>query len=530
MTDLVANAWVARQSSPDLDRVVIVIGDDLEAGYWSAIISEVHAGDVPHFWVERGRKGNLLGALQVYSALRAECQGEPHIDQILMLFGSGTRLSPFTQSLCNIKAAFPLPDGDRGHSGMTIAEAATRSSAFVDKCLRRAGFHGVIVTWGDEVLFPGSPADARDEVISAADVVRFGWRVDPNEELATQKEWLQVDLATNTVVRDISRQPLESLISDLASTSLREFATFVNLGSFAASHEFLSLVADAFSHRLNDDFSSANWDPYFWQALQRRSRADWDELVRCEQSANLHGLRDLLEKIPDFFEIVQSFRGEFERKFGRNIRIAVFDFGEPLWIDAGSHVALSRTFAHLFSKEIQGTALRVFLGLPDSLASGESYVTDSELPMGCKIQNSIVIGSTIASGSSSIERAVVLGSNNRRLVAGRGTATVWSSVADLRVEGPSGVAFRLDGDGHVVLGDESATTLIFDGFDVNLRYSRQLGPINRAIFERRLPNNPLSFSEASSLMRSVDPVELHRTWMAKLGFSGTRLPSPPEIR
>jgi hypothetical protein len=516
MSDLLTNVRLARQSTGALDRVLIVTGDYLEANFWDAILNQKHAADGPKYWVERGKKGNLLGTLQAYSAMRSDRRDDAAIDQIIMLFGSGTRLSPFTQSLRNVKAAFPLPDGDRGSKGITIGEAAIRSAAPLINCLREAGFSGVAVTWGDEVLIPSRPLSANSDAISTADVVRFGWRKDPDRELATQKEWLRVDMATDAVVRDISRQPFDRLKNALQSTAGPQMATFVNLGSFAATHIFLSLACEAFEKRLVDESSAANWDPYFWQALQSPSRESWNELVRYEQGAGLLGLRALLDSVPDFFEIVQRFRMAFERRVGRSMRISVFDFGQPYWIDAGSHAALSSAFTDLFSGSQSGSAIRAFLGLPDSLATGANFIADSSLPADCKVNNSIVIGTTITGEESAIQGAVVLGSNIGRVVASRGASVVWCRVDDLRVDGPNGIAFRLDGHQHVVLGDESATTLLLGERVVNLKYSRGLGNIDRYIFERRLPDNPVSFSEAASLVQSVDPIELHRSWTARL--------------
>ena len=295
MSDLLTNARLARPSTSALDRVLIVTGDYQEAKFWDAILNE-NATDGPKYWVEKGKKGNLLGALQAYSAVRDDNRGDhSSINQIVMLFGSGTRLSPFTQSLRNVKAAFPLPDGGRGSSGLTIGEAAIRSPAPLINCLRQAGFSGIVLSWGDEVLIPSRPLIANPDTISNADVIRFGWRKDPDKELATQKEWLQVDMATDLVVRDISRQPIDRLTEVLQSTSSPQMATFVNLGSFAATHEFLSAACDTFAKTVFDESSAANWDPYFWQALQSPSRESWDELVRYEQSAGLTGLQDLLD-------------------------------------------------------------------------------------------------------------------------------------------------------------------------------------------------------------------------------------------
>lgn len=224
----------------------------------------------------------------------------------------------------------------------------------------------------------------------------------------------------------------------------------------------------------------------------------------------------MLDSIPDFFEIAQRFRIAFERRVGRPMRISVFNFGEPYWIDAGNHIALSSAFTDLFSGSEPGAAIRAFLGLPEALSTGESFITQSSLPSACRVVNSVVIGATITSEQSSIEGAIVLGSKVGRVVANRGASIVWCHVEDLRVDGPNGIAFRLDGEQQVVLGHESATTLLLQDRTVDLKYSRTLGNIDRDAFEKRLLDNPVSFSEAASLVRSVDPIELYHSWMARL--------------
>ena len=228
------------------------------------------------------------------------------------------------------------------------------------------------------------------------------------------------------------------------------------------------------------------------------------------------GLQSLLDSVPDFFEIVQHFGMAFERRVGRSMRISVFDFGQPYWIDAGNHVALSRAFADLFSDSQSGAAIRAFLGLPDSISAGANFIADSSLPIDHKVENSIVIGTKITGKGSSIQGAVVLGSNIGYIIANHGASVIWCRVDDLRVDGPNGIAFRLDGPQHVVLGDESATTLCLGDRILNLKYSRRIGNIDPYIFERRLPGNPVSFSEAASLVKAVDPIELHHSWMARL--------------
>src|SRR5450755_602251 len=102
---LLGNASSARQNVALTNRILIVTGDYLDAQFWDTVLGRNKPTVDPKYWVERGKKGNLLGTLQAYASV----QNGGAIDQILMFFGSGTRLSPFTQSLRNIKSAFPLP-------------------------------------------------------------------------------------------------------------------------------------------------------------------------------------------------------------------------------------------------------------------------------------------------------------------------------------------------------------------------------------------------------------------------------------
>jgi hypothetical protein len=173
-------------------------------------------------------------------------------------------------------------------------------------------------------------------------------------------------------------------------------------------------------------------------------------------------------------------------------------------------------FTDLFSDGQSGAAIRAFLGLPDSISAGANFIADSRLPIDHKVENSIVIGTTITGKRSSTQGAIVLGSNIGRIIANHGACVIWCRVDDLRVDGPNGIAFRLDGPHHVVLGDESATTLRLGERILNLKYSHRIGNIDRYIFEKRLPGNPVSFSEAASLIKAMDPIELHRSWMARL--------------
>lgn len=350
--------------------------------------------------------------------------------------------------------------------------------------------------------------------------MRFGWRTPPTERLARQKEWLHVDETTQTVLRDISRQPLESLRRTLDQSSSGATATYVNLGSFAASHDFLRIASSVFQARTNDVASCANWDPYFWQALQCETRAAWERLVAFEERTGAKGALELLAGFPDFYETVCRFKAAFAALHGRKPRVSILDFGEPYWIDVGSHVALSRALADVFAPSDAGDALRAFLGLPGSLAAGRSFVAASHVPARCRIEGSVVLGASIAQDSSQISGSIVLGSKLGRVCASRGATISWCRASDLSVKGPHGMAFRLDTQTSVVRGTECATTILLGKQRADLRYDRRLGNIEADSFFGTVLDNRYSFSEAAELVMETDPTELYADWCNQLELRG----------
>jgi hypothetical protein len=511
-----ANAILAREDQAAATRALIVAGDERQAELWRSRLGRPRpASDAfPHVVVERGRKGNLLGTLQAYQRVFVApptADDPPLVEQIVMLVGSGTRLSPFTQALGNIKAAFPVPDAEAPPDGLAIGEAAIRSSSPLVSTLHTGGFAGLVVRWGDEVLIPSSSLAVLSGQFADMDVVRFGWATRPTDLLATQKEWLLVARQSGLVMRDIPRQSLESLEGELHGA--RDHATdlYVNLGSFAASHRFLRAACQAFGPRIDDETTAANWDPYFWIALQCPDRAAWLAIRQREATDGRVGLRDLESGFPQFFDTVQALKGLLRRDLGRDVRVGVLDFGQPYWLDAGNHVALRNAFSSIFEPGQEGGALRAFLGLPDSLAEGESFILDSHIAAGARVRNSVVIGSHILSPDSDLDGAIVMGSRLGRLRVTRGGAAISCVADDLQVDGPHGMAFRLNCSGKVH-GSEGVATLATGTQSFVMRYDESLGAINTDEFSEVVLGNPMSFSAASKLMSTVDPTWLDEYW------------------
>lgn len=527
MTDWqIVNARIARERDDACSRALIVTGSDREANFWKEMLATARidaTGDrrsgersaEPLVVSERGRKGNFLGTLQAFSNAIVDsgtARAGQTIEQIVMFIGSGTRLSPYTQALGNMKSAFPLPDADAHPRGYTVGEAAIRSTAACIESLRHGGFDGVVMRWGDEILIPSTPLTSLPDQYADVDVVRFGWRTEPTEALANQKEWLVVDPATGLVLQEIGRQPLSSVQEKLARSEPPGGATtFVNLGSFAASNVFLRELSAVFGAYLGEDSRSVNWDPYFWVAFQCESAEEWQVFGKEEQAGSRSGFRELESAIPNFFELAQAAKRNLRTLLGRDVRTAILDFGEPYWLDAGNHQSLQAALGDLFRNSRDGDTLRAFLGLPEELARGDSFVKKSTLAPGVVVNGSIVIDAEIRDPRSVVDGAIVLRGAYGRLEVGKGGMVIWSRAEDLTVAGPHGCAFRFSGD-RCVSGDESVSTIRTESGSIQLRYVQDLGTIDADAYTSIVAENPISFRDASALMAQVDPLRLQESW------------------
>lgn len=519
----IRNARRARDYVDACARSLIVAGGPTEASFWRTMLTSSSSNEwrvanpiddysAPSVVSERGRKGNLFGTLQAYfhSVIENEGNADP-IDQIVMFIGSGTRLSPYTQALGNMKSAFPLPDADLASQGYCVGEAAIKSTAACVEALRDGGFDGVVVRWGDEILISGSSLSTSPQQYSDVDAVRFGWRTEPTELLADQKEWLVVDQATGTVLEELSRQPLASLRKNLTNASRTNTDTYVNLGSFAASHVFLTELCSVFKDELLDEVTAANWDPYFWVALHSSSLEEWESFGREEELASRTGFRDLNSSIPSFFTSVQTVKRNLQERLGRELRVSILDFGEPYWLDAGNHQSLKTSLADLFRDTEDGATLRAFLGLPQTLATGGSFIKDCNIAPGVRIARSIVIDTEVRDPNSVIDGGVILRGSYGHLEVSTGGVAIWSTADELTISGPHGSVFRFSGNGTIG-SNECTSTLITESGPLPMRYDWTLGTIDSNTYNEVVAGNPISYQAASGHMAHIDPLWLYKFW------------------
>lgn len=502
----VANAREARSSVGAPSRAMVVTGDDSSRRYWGQALSEPFAQTQPNavtVIAERGRKGNFLGALQAYERMVGNefgAAGPLAFDQLVMMVGTGSRLSPITQSLRNMKSALVLPSNDGERSHLTVGEAAIRSSAPWVRVLREGGFQGLVLRWGDEIIVPSTVlASERSMEFANIDVVRFGYEAKPNEILATQKEWLLCDESRN-VYAELPRQSLRGLL-DRVSTFRSAKTLHVNLGSFAASHHFLTALSQAFGDLLNQDSVAANWDPYLWIALHSPNRAEWEEACRAGKRDVPQEFAALLAGIPDFWSRVQQAKMYLEKSTGRKFAAKLLDFGDPFWFDAGNHASLRAGINAIFTIGRDGDTVRAFLGLPDTLTTGENFISNSVIAEGVSIRNSVVIGSQVKSSASFAERSVIINSRLGNVSVDPGGVVIECHCEMLSVDGPHGFAFRLEGRAHVA-GNEVSAEVKTTGDGVRLSYFNIDNILDVNHFEKLHGSNPISFKEAAVLADS----------------------------
>jgi phosphomannomutase len=117
-----------------------------------------------------------FGLLLLWPRLKPQIQSN-FGSLVAFVFGDGTRSTPFTETDCAQKPAMATFVLDRaGESGprfIPMVELAMKYLVPVQQYLRRSGFKGLVVKWGDEVQVPTLDLSGANELFLDADVVRF---------------------------------------------------------------------------------------------------------------------------------------------------------------------------------------------------------------------------------------------------------------------------------------------------------------------------------------------------------------------
>ncbi|MEM6734151.1 MAG: hypothetical protein AAF658_21490, partial [Myxococcota bacterium] len=328
----------------------------------------------------------------------------------------GSRATPLTEAEGGQKPAI-LSFVKAGERRLSTVEVALRYFSPVEHYLRKSGFDGVVVKWGDEIQIPTLDLDGIDDRFHGADVVRFVSIQEMTEDLAVNKDWVGV-AEDGTVRAFIPRRPLAEM-EPLASrgwVQKREGRLFggINLGSIALSRELLDALLSEFESEVNDPGADRktrpDLDPQLFTALTIAALPDAsareDAWHRCR--AESPAMRELAENLPAILDRLRRVLDALETSRGRPLSMVAMDFGGQYWGDIGQHRSMRELFSSLRNRGALGTITRALAGLPaEPNADGNWLAGGCAIGPQVTIKDSVLIDARINSGS--ISDSVLIG-------------------------------------------------------------------------------------------------------------------------
>ena len=437
---------------------------------------------------------------------------------IAFVFGEGTRATPFTETDNGQKPAmssFVKLTGAPVQRQLSMVELALKYFAPVESYLRRSGFDGVVVKWGDEVQITNRDLSGTDPLFDGADIVRFVSKRAMTEFDALNKDWLGVD-SRGQVTAFIPRRPLVEMraLADRGIIERRGDALIagINLGSIAVSRALLNELLSEFEGEVLDptaDRSSRpDLDPQFFTALiiatieePEERRREWDRY-----RGELQTLRDLEKNFPNILDRIRRAVDRFSSKHERPPRIVAMDFGDQYWGDVGQHRQIFEFYLALNDRSAAGKIARALAGLPEIRDSNGNILVDSNVGK-AHIVNSVLIDCEIEEGE--IVSSVLIGTCGQTLHS-REAFDVESRVRDMTLEKRAGAYKVVSSTAVIASSGERMTTLFLpDRPAVLMRVHEDTDLRDKpATYNVPILGNPVSFREAHALMSAIDPTAL----------------------
>ncbi len=460
-----------------------------------------------------------FGLLLLWRRLRERLR-EDRGALISFVFGEGTRATPFTEAENGQKAAlatFVTEPRQGTPRYLPVVELALRHFVPVQQFLRRSGFDGLVVKWGDEIQIPTRDLSGADPTLADADVIRFVSVREMTEDDARSKDWVGVD-RDGKVTAFIPRRPLAEMepLADRGLVRRRggRLVGGINLGSIAVSRRFLDALLEEFEAEVLDPDadrrSRPDLDPQFFTALvvaaihdEAERDAAWRDSV-----AGSDALRALGENMPDLLDRLRRVIEGHESRTGRATRIVAMDFGDQYWGDIGQHRKIHDFFMALNAAGPTGEIARALAGIPDERdAHGNIIVGDTTLSPDVVVRDSVLINASIR-GPGRVQRSVLVGTRAGRIDAEDAFDVLGATVA-LTLAPRSG-AYRLISDQPIeATRGERWTTLVLPDGPVAMRVDEDTDLRDRKrSYERPIHGNPISFREAHELMSAMSPEEL----------------------
>ncbi|MEN0068511.1 MAG: mannose-6-phosphate isomerase, class I, partial [Myxococcota bacterium] len=222
-----------------------------------------------------------LGVLLAWQRLRDRvAPGEGCL--AAFVFGEGTRATPITEAEGGDKPAIRtfVRDAASPDGFATTAEVALRTFLPVEAYLRRSGFKGFVVKWGDEIQIPSIDLSGTDPRLAGADVVRFVSMQPMTEQTAAHKDWIGMD-ADGAITGFLARRPLAEMRQRIGRGVIErdgELWGGINLGSIAMSRDLLDALIEELGEAMADldadRRTRPDLDPQFFTALTLATEPD----------------------------------------------------------------------------------------------------------------------------------------------------------------------------------------------------------------------------------------------------------------
>jgi phosphomannomutase len=506
----------ARGETPEL--IATVSGSSAAQGFWQEVLDRTRKefGAVKALSLAEDLPTNqALGLLLLWQRLKPHLHGDRGA-LASMVFGEGTRSTPFTETDCGQKPAMatfvPAP-GDGRPRFRSMVELALHHFVPVQQFLRRSGFNGLVVKWGDEVQIPTRDLSGADPLFHDADIVRFVSLREMNADEAKNKDWVGVD-ERGFVTGFIPRRPLEQMVALVQRGLLQRrddrLWGGINLGSIAISGALLDCLLKEFKHEVNNIHARREdrpaLDPEFFTALTVATIEDDSEREQAwaRAAAESPDVLVLRELQPDLLARLRYVIERFEAREGRKLKLVAMDFGDQFWGDIGQHGKIHDLYMALNEDGPLGEVSRALAGLPPQRDAQGNFVLNSHVAPGVRVTNSVLINATL-SGRGSVQRSVLIGTRVLNIRANK-AFDVLSTAMELRLESRSGTYKVVSALPIRARAGERITTLFLPSLGHQFFRVREDTDLRNKDANYAVPilGNPLSFRDAHAEMGGLD--------------------------
>lgn len=451
-----------------------------------------------------------FGLLLMWQRLQAHF--EPGRGALMaFVFGSGSRAAPFTEAELGQKPAMASCTRTEDGRVVSIVELAMRYFIAVEAHLRRSGFDGVVVKWGDEVQIPTADLSGRNPLFEGADVVRFVSLSRIDEDNAANKDWVGVD-DEGRVTAFIPRRPLSEMyeLADRGLLQRREEDLYggVNLGSVALSRNLMDVLLEAFEAEVNDPHADRkkrpDLDPQLFTALtiaaisEPHARAEAWRTAMAESAA----LRTLEANLPGVVERLRGALDSFEARHGRPVKMVAMNFGDQYWGDVGQHRKIHDFYLALRRPDSDGAIARALAGLDGELDGQGNLLVNARLGPDVDVQGSVLVDVAIMSGR--IRGSVLMGTRAERVEA-ETAFDIFGAAPSLHLPARAGT-YRVLSDAPIRLEPgERRTSVLLDDEILALSVQEDADLRDSTTYDLPVGKNPLGFREAHRRARQQDP-------------------------